>query len=1013
MAMADGGGGRENNLLANCFEIKSKRHRVTLTPVLISWKPEGCPDCNSFNFMHKDTYQLWIGKYQKKIKKEKIFIISWVLEIVFPNMGWLVPRILLLCLSKQHSILMPIFKTGLGLKYNSSGVCHQVPLNEVVAVKTVDGSRRNRCCPCIQAVDDRQIRTNELISFRVTALELSYVERGWKHRWKLRSLVFRNPNCRVIQNWVAAIQDIINGFLYRPKRLLIFINPFGGKRKAQKIYENKVRPIFELAAIDTQIIMTERANHARDFLQEACLSKLDGVVAVGGDGMFSELLNGLLLRMQKDASINVHNSQHQPKKPELRIGIIPAGSTDAMAFSTTGTNDPITSALHILIGDNVNVDVCGIFHENNLIRYATTMVAYGYFGDVMSDSEKNRWLGTYRYDWAGFKKVLRNRAYEGEILFRLNPKPEKTPLDKDKCRAGCRTCERAHERLSSLPSEAQSSVSGWKCIRGRFLGINTVTLSCACGLTKQGVSPSAHLGDGCTDIVVVQKCSRINYLRFLMRMALHHDDPFNLDFVRVYRAREFQFRPTTMLDDEIGSDNSFRPVRSSMWNCDGELVVEPAIHVKVYCQLIRLFARGIEADYFDSNCRIGRESLKKSTLIASVAFHKIQNYYARNDQNCNMANEMSEGDLETPSIDTVSGFSSTASTPQPREPFEPKYKVKFSDDVTKDGDVVKYTIISRRNDSDSEIYTVHRQYEDFEWLEHCLTTSFHINGIIIPPLPPKPAVTSQMAEAKSKKQLGNDSKVVQKDDFYKDCRMLEKYLSLLLCHERFGVDKQLEDFLIKLEAPPRTKVKKGLFSNLFDAVENRKASHKNFNKKVYSQLRLCNALAHLSTAVSLCLSSNDPMHVVANKLFCKFSDGLDNSKHGIEVQSSNDENTLGFYLHLYAQYIEAEKEMLFRRTCLMVDYENANKAMDKAKPQKKEAMEKAKMDAEKAFEECSDVARGEIKKFHQKRRRMMLEGLSLYAEAQVKTARDTYILLVKSLESLKQFTLPLQSESDD
>lgn len=387
------------------------------------------------------------------------------------------------------------------------------------------------------------------------------------------------------------------------------------------------------------------------------------------------------------------------------------------------------------------------------------------------------------------------------------------------------------------------------------------------------------------------------------------------------------------------------------------------------------------------------------------------------------------GDCETPSVDTVSGFSSTASTPVPRGLFEPRYHVALSNSTTKDGDIVKYIIMS--TDTENRTFTVCRQYEDFEWLEHCLTTSRNINGLIVPPLPCRPAVTSQMAEAKSRKQLGSDSRAMTADNFQRDCQALEVYLNQMLSHDHFGSDSQLDDFLTKPQAPARTKVKKGILSKLSDAIENRKVMHKdcddffqrerdwantyggymteaseNFDKAISSQFRLCNALSHLATALNLCLVSNEEIHVTINKLLCKFASALEKVRLALEIETLNDENTLGFHLDLYAKYIEAEKEMLYRRTCLMVEYENANKMMDKAKTNKRDMAEKSKLDAEKSFEECSDVATQEIKKFHRQRIQVTKEALALYAEAQVKTARDTYALLENSLSVLRNFRLP-------
>ena len=53
------------------------------------------------------------------------------------------------------------------------------------------------------------------------------------------------------------------------------------------------------------------------------------VVAVGGDGLFSELLQGLLYRTRADCNLPLYE-EHKPFSkeltPPLRIGLIPAGN---------------------------------------------------------------------------------------------------------------------------------------------------------------------------------------------------------------------------------------------------------------------------------------------------------------------------------------------------------------------------------------------------------------------------------------------------------------------------------------------------------------------------------------------------------------------------------------------------------------------------------------------------------------------------------------------------------------
>ncbi|XP_078596747.1 sorting nexin-5-like isoform X2 [Branchiostoma floridae x Branchiostoma japonicum] len=374
----------------------------------------------------------------------------------------------------------------------------------------------------------------------------------------------------------------------------------------------------------------------------------------------------------------------------------------------------------------------------------------------------------------------------------------------------------------------------------------------------------------------------------------------------------------------------------------------------------------------------------------------------------------------------------------PPKPFEPVFTVKVTD-AAKDGEVVKYTLKTTKIKSDSEEYKVVRLYEDFEWLEHCLITQNDIAGIIVPPLPPKPSTTAQSAEARSKKQLGNkkrhgsdddegnDIKLVVGDEFEKDCRSLEKYLYLVVTHPILGQDESITKFLTVREAPTRAKLKKSIFSNLSKAVgEARKGGHKdvneffqkerdtvnevsvqmkeakeNFMKIVYGEQRVAVGLSHLSTALHLGGQLQEGADVVVNKLFTQFSEGLEDAKQGLEVMAVNDENTLGFSLDLYSRYLEAEKEMLYRRTCKMMEFEAASKAVEKAKPQKREMVVAARDKAEKEFEDISKAAEKELKNFHHQRVLTFQDSLVRHADAKIKAARDTYALLTKCVTALK------------
>ena len=53
----------------------------------------------------------------------------------------------------------------------------------------------------------------------------------------------------------------------------------------------------------------------------------------------------------------------------------------------------------------------------------------------------------------------------------------------------------------------------------------------------------------------------------------------------------------------------------------------------------------------------------------------------------------------------------------------PRYHIKFTEDVTKDADVVRHRIRVRNlSDNPEEVIVIERQYEDFEFLHHNLTS---------------------------------------------------------------------------------------------------------------------------------------------------------------------------------------------------------------------------------------------------------------------------------------------------
>ncbi|XP_072257726.1 ceramide kinase [Pyxicephalus adspersus] len=482
---------------------------------------------------------------------------------------------------------------------------HIVPVSEIVSVGEAD-------------VDEKYYGMQWKHMCKPHAFTVHYVQRMKKHRWRCKAVTFWCSDEQLYCHWLQALNDLLEQLACRPKRLLVYINPYGGKKKGRQIYEKKVAPLFCLASITADVIVTEYANHARDNIYEVNLDKYDGIVCVGGDGMFSEVLHGLIGRIQKDSDVDHNNPKIPLSRCYMRIGIIPAGSTDCVCFATVGINDPVTSALHIILGDSQPLDVSAVHNKKTLLKYTVSLLGYGFYGDVLKGSEKNRWLGPARYDFSGFKTFLSHRYYEGTVSFQPAKWAVGSPRDNVCCTAGCYICRQSskqleeQQRAETYGLQHNEQEENWTTVKGKFMSINIVVMSCACPRSPKGLSPAAHLADGTADLILVRKCSRLNFLRHLIRHTKSNSDQFDFPFVDVYRIKTFQFTPKHSEEDDsestdlgnIGKKNFAQICTdhptcgcsqlNSVWNCDGETLEQTAIEMRVHCQLIRLFARGIE-----------------------------------------------------------------------------------------------------------------------------------------------------------------------------------------------------------------------------------------------------------------------------------------------------------------------------------------------------------------------------------------------------------------------------------
>jgi hypothetical protein len=169
-----------------------------------------------------------------------------------------------------------------------------------------------------------------------------------------------------------------------------------------------------------------------------------------------------------------------------------------------------------------------------------TMLAYGFFGDIIHQSDKWRCLGPLRYDLAGFCQFIRNRSYHSEVTMTLSPHDSAQiyhPQIISSLNNGGSTSSVAPDcqqlistsnlSLAQIHSKKKSSDTIGKIItptlpfcsrncrkcaeeekldpgkvhlplqikrEGRYTTVNCLNMPCRCAKSKYGMSPFVHLG---------------------------------------------------------------------------------------------------------------------------------------------------------------------------------------------------------------------------------------------------------------------------------------------------------------------------------------------------------------------------------------------------------------------------------------------------------------------------------------------------------------------------------------
>ncbi|XP_060636341.2 sphingosine kinase 2 [Anolis sagrei] len=240
-------------------------------------------------------------------------------------------------------------------------------------------------------------------------------------------------NLHIAEKWAAAIKCLVLGIsisseteisrslLPRPRRLLLLLNPFGGKGNALQWCQNHILPMITEADVSFNLIQTERQNHARELVQSISLAEWDGIVAISGDGLLYEVINGLMERPDWEEAI------------KMPLGILPCGSGNAVAaavnfnagFEQTLGQELLTNCTLLLCHGAVSpLDLVSITTSSGSRSFSFLSVAWGFISDVDIESEKYRHMGSARFTLGTMVRLASLNTYRGRLSYL--PAPDST-----------------------------------------------------------------------------------------------------------------------------------------------------------------------------------------------------------------------------------------------------------------------------------------------------------------------------------------------------------------------------------------------------------------------------------------------------------------------------------------------------------------------------------------------------------------------------------------------------------
>lgn len=187
------------------------------------------------------------------------------------------------------------------------------------------------------------------------------------------------------------------------KRVYVLVNPNAGPARGVQQWKTEIKPLFEAARIDFDVVILKRGGEAIDIAEGLDIDKYDAVVACSGDGTPHEIFNGLA------------------KRPDARVALarvpvcqLPCGSGNALSINLYGSYHPSVATLSFIKGVVMPMDLISVTQGDNRILSFLSQ-ALGIIADSDLGTENLRFLGSTRFTVSLAIKVFQKKRYPYDL----------------------------------------------------------------------------------------------------------------------------------------------------------------------------------------------------------------------------------------------------------------------------------------------------------------------------------------------------------------------------------------------------------------------------------------------------------------------------------------------------------------------------------------------------------------------------------------------------------------------